>query len=80
MVTPAETPFYDFYHKRKTLSGRKGSMSNSESEVEAAKIPAAQKVFDRPFFWLIAGFVIMLLFYTFWGMYEIFNMPTATLP
>ena len=55
-------------------------MSNSESEVEAAKIPAAQKVFDRPFFWLIAGFVIMLLFYTFWGMYEIFNMPTATLP
>lgn len=55
-------------------------MSNSESEVETAKIPAAQKIFDRPFFWLIAGFVIMLLFYTFWGMYEILNMPTATLP
>jgi len=43
-------------------------------------IPAIQKLFDRPFLWLILGFVTMAVFYTLWGIYEIYSLPAATLP
>mgnify|MGYP000940834872 CR=1 FL=1 len=44
------------------------------------EIPAIQKLFDRPFLLLIAGILVMLVFYTLWGIWEIFKMPQAPLP
>lgn len=44
------------------------------------EVPWGQKLLDRPFLLLIAGMVVMVLFYTLWGVYEIYSLPTATLP
>jgi len=43
-------------------------------------IPTGQKLFDRPFLLLIAGLLVMFLFYTGWGLWEILTLPKATLP
>ncbi len=55
-------------------------MSDSNTPVKDSDIPAIQKLFDRPYFWLAAGFVTMLVFYTLWGIWEIVMMPQGTLP
>jgi hypothetical protein len=43
-------------------------------------VPLGQRLFDRPFLLLIAGMVVMLVFFTGWGLWEIFTMPPAKLP
>jgi hypothetical protein len=43
-------------------------------------IPAGQALFDRPFLLLTAGLLVMFLFYTGWGMWEILSLPAGTLP
>ena len=43
-------------------------------------IPLGQRLFDRPFLLLIAGIVVMLAFYTLWGLYEIMSLTPAPLP
>lgn len=50
-------------------------MSNDPDE-----IPFMQKLFDRPFVLLAAGIAVMLIFYTLWGIWELYTMPTAPLP
>jgi len=45
-----------------------------------AKIPLGQKLFDQPFLLLIAGILVMLAFYTLWGLYEILSLKPAPLP
>ena len=45
-----------------------------------AKVPLGQRLFERPFLLLIAGIVVMLAFYTLWGLYEILSLKTAPLP
>lgn len=55
-------------------------MSDLNESSGGDQIPAMQKQFDRPFFWLIVGMVTMLAFYTFWGIYEIVSLPKALLP
>lgn len=47
---------------------------------EDPKIPKAQQLYDRPMFWLVAGFVVMVVFYTLWGIFEIVTLPQGTLP
>jgi len=42
--------------------------------------PLGQRLFDRPFLLLIAGLVVMFVFYTLWGLWEILAMPMGTLP
>ncbi|MBI1735444.1 MAG: hypothetical protein HYR51_09745 [Candidatus Rokubacteria bacterium] len=42
--------------------------------------PLGQRLLERPFLLLVAGLVVMFAFYTFWGLYEILSLPTATLP
>ena len=42
--------------------------------------PALQKLMESPFLLLLLGIVVMLVFYTGWGMFEVMNMPQATLP
>ncbi len=43
-------------------------------------IPLGQRLFDRPFLLLVVGFVIMALFYTSWGLWEILSLEPAPLP
>ena len=43
-------------------------------------VPLGQRLCDRPFLLLVAGLVVMVAFYTLWGLYEILSLPTATLP
>jgi len=42
--------------------------------------PLGQRLFDRPFLLLAAGLLVMFLFYTGWGMWEILSLPAGTLP
>ena len=44
------------------------------------KVPLGQRLFDRPFLLLIAGIVVMLAFYTLWGLVEILSLKPAPLP
>lgn len=43
-------------------------------------IPLGQKLLDSPFLLLVAGLVIMIVFYTAWGLCDINNLPPAKLP
>ncbi len=45
-----------------------------------AEVPLGQRLFDRPFLLLLLGLLVMFLFYTGWGMYEVLTLPEATLP
>lgn len=44
------------------------------------KIPLGQRLYDRPFLLLVAGFIVMAVFFTAWGLYEILTLPTSRLP
>jgi hypothetical protein len=43
-------------------------------------VPLGQRLFDNPFLLLLAGIVVMVLFYTGWGLWEVMSLPQATLP
>lgn len=43
-------------------------------------IPFFQRLYDRPFVLLAFGFAVMLVLFTGWGLWEIWSLPTATLP
>lgn len=43
-------------------------------------VPLGQRLFDRPFLLLVAGLLVMFLFYTGWGLLEILTLPAGTLP
>jgi len=43
-------------------------------------VPLGQRLFERPFLLLAAGLLVMFLFYTGWGMYEILTLPQGKLP
>jgi len=45
-----------------------------------SEVPFFQRMFDRPFLLLALGLVIMLCVFTFWGLWEIMNLPIAPLP
>ncbi len=47
---------------------------------ENKNIPMGQRLLDRPFLLLIAGMVVMIVFYTAWGIFEIVMMPKGSLP
>ena len=49
-------------------------------EESSEAVPLGQRLFDSPFLLLIAGIVIMLVFYTGWGLWEVLTLPQATLP
>lgn len=44
------------------------------------EIPLMQRLYDRPFLLLVLGVSVVGIFYTLWGLFEIFSMPWATLP
>jgi hypothetical protein len=47
---------------------------------EAEPIPLGQKLFDNWILLLILGLVIMVVFYTGWGLWEVMSLPPAPLP
>ena len=56
---------------------RTGSSRHGEPEGE---IPLGQRVFDNPFLLLVICLVVMFVFYTGWGLWEVFTLPPAPLP
>ncbi len=44
------------------------------------EIPLGQRLLDRPFLLLVLGILIMAVFYTGWGLYEIMSLTPAPLP
>jgi hypothetical protein len=60
------------------IQWRLALMSNQSEKDD--EIPAIQKLFDRPFLWLVLGFLVMAVFYTLWGIFEIITLPVAPLP
>jgi hypothetical protein len=47
---------------------------------EPGKIPLLQRLYDKPFLLLIAGLLVMAVFYTLWGLWEVIRLPQANLP
>ncbi len=46
----------------------------------ADEIPFLQRMYDKPFLLLALGTVIMLVIFTFWGLWEVTHLPQALLP
>ena len=44
------------------------------------EVPLGQRLFDNMFLLLALGLLVMFVFFTGWGMYEIMSLPPATLP
>lgn len=44
------------------------------------KTPLLQRLYDKPFLLLVAGLLVMITFYTLWGLWEVTRLPQATLP
>ncbi|MDX1632776.1 MAG: hypothetical protein R3234_12980 [Thermoanaerobaculia bacterium] len=44
------------------------------------EIPLGQRLFERPFLLLLAGLLVMFVFYTGWGLAEILSLGPAPLP
>jgi hypothetical protein len=51
----------------------------SEHE-QSDKVPLLQRLYDKPFLLLGAGLLVMIAFYTLWGLWEVARLPQATLP
>ncbi|RMH18754.1 MAG: hypothetical protein D6701_05870 [Gemmatimonadetes bacterium] len=44
------------------------------------QVPLLQRLYDRPFLLLAAGFLVMAILFTAWGLWEVMSLPQATLP
>jgi hypothetical protein len=44
------------------------------------EIPLGQRLYERPFLLLILGIVVMVVFYTGWGLWEVMSLSEAPLP
>jgi hypothetical protein len=51
-----------------------------ETHPDDADIPLIQRLLDKPFFLLAVSIVIMVAFYTAWGLYEILSLKPDPLP
>lgn len=55
-------------------------MDDRSSSHDASEIPFFQRLYDRPFVLLLIGFLVMLVLFTGWGLWEVMSLPAATLP
>lgn len=46
----------------------------------ADRVPLGQRMLDNPFLLLVLGILVMLVFYTGWGLYEILSLKMSPLP
>lgn len=44
------------------------------------KVPLGQRLLDNPFLLLGLGLIVMVVFYTGWGLWEIHSLTPAPLP
>jgi hypothetical protein len=51
-----------------------------EAHPPADPLPLGQRLYDNVFLLLIAGILVMVLFYTAWGLWEIGSLPSGPLP
>jgi hypothetical protein len=51
-----------------------------EGRDEDEPIPLGQRLLDSPFLLLAAGMIVMFVFFTGWGLVEIFSLKQAPLP
>ena len=58
--------------------GRPGDRPRREDPDEP--IPLGQRLLDRPFLLLVVSLLVMLVFFTGWGLVEIATLPQAPLP
>lgn len=49
-------------------------------EPGAEEVPLGQTLFENPFLLLAAGILVMVVFYTGWGLWEILSLQPAPLP
>ena len=49
-------------------------------DIPEDEIPLGQRLLDRPFLLLFLGILIMAVFYTGWGLWEIHSLTPAPLP
>lgn len=42
--------------------------------------PLGQRIYDNVFLLLVAGVLVMAVFYTIWGLWEVASLPPAPLP
>lgn len=58
-----------------------GSMDErTENTSSAEEVPLGQRLFDKPFLLLLLGLLVMFVFYTGWGLWEVLSLPEAPLP
>ncbi len=52
-----------------------------EHDVEREeRVPLGQRLYESPFLLLLAGLLVMGLFYTAWGLWQVVTLPQAPLP
>ncbi len=51
-----------------------------EAGGETERTPLGQRLYDNVFLLLVAGVVVMAVFYTLWGLWEVLTLPPAPLP
>jgi len=61
-------------------SPRRPSAGPERGEPPSEPIPLFQRLLDSPFLLLVACLVIMCVFFTGWGVYEMFSLDQAPLP
>ena len=52
----------------------------TETTSSPEEVPLGQRLFDRPFLLLLLGLLVMFVFYTGWGLWEVLTLPEAPLP
>ncbi len=57
-----------------------GSPSAPVAADHDPEIPLGQRLFDSPFLLLLAGTLIMFVFFTGWGVLEVLSLDPAPLP
>jgi hypothetical protein len=55
-------------------------MSDDTKPARDEEIPLGQRLCDRPYLLLVAGMVVMFVFYTGWGLLELASLRDAPLP
>ncbi|MGB2715821.1 MAG: hypothetical protein WBC51_16690 [Vicinamibacterales bacterium] len=53
---------------------------HSQAPYPDDEVPLGQRLFDNVFLLLGAGLLIMFVFYTGWGLWEILSLPPGRLP
>ena len=54
--------------------------TSPQAPLPGDRVPLGQRLYDNVFLLLGAGLLIMFLFYTGWGLWEILSLPAAPLP